>query len=162
MSSRRPLRFKSITDIPLDVDVLLAAHITVGRWSLAQICNHLTFTIEGSLDGFPLRTAPRIVQLTFGQLAIASMLLTGRIARNFPLPKRYCPAPELDLATEAARLAAAVDRYTRHAGPLAPHPFIGRMSRRRYDRYHCIHCAHHLSFAVPLPASSPIDTTASP
>ena len=32
---------------------------------------------------------------------------------------------------------------------MAMHPFFGAMTRPQWDHLHRIHCAHHLSFAVP-------------
>jgi hypothetical protein len=52
-----------------DVQRLLAGHRTVGRWSLAQICNHLAASITWSVEGFPDRPAPWLVRVTLGNLA---------------------------------------------------------------------------------------------
>jgi hypothetical protein len=41
MAERRELTFASLDDVMPDVERLLAGHVTVGRWTLGQILNHL-------------------------------------------------------------------------------------------------------------------------
>jgi nitrite reductase (NO-forming)/hydroxylamine reductase len=40
-------------------------------------------------------------------------------------------------------------RYLQHDGRLHAHPLFGNMPRETWDRVHCVHCAHHLSFVIP-------------
>src|SRR5689334_15134737 len=134
---RRVLSFGSVLEVPGDAASLVGGHRTLGRWSMGQICNHLAATLTWSMDGFPARQAPWVVCATFGKLAISRMSRTGRIPEGFPLPKKHAPGEALDAAEEAGRLAAAVARFAGHSGAFAPHPFIGRMTRERYERYHC-------------------------
>jgi hypothetical protein len=35
------------------------------------------------------------------------------------------------------------------SGRFDEHPLLGRLSPSQWERFHCLHCAHHLSFAVP-------------
>ncbi|HZZ44504.1 MAG TPA: DUF1569 domain-containing protein [Tepidisphaeraceae bacterium] len=149
-SLRRPLTFSSLSDIPPDIARLLPDHTTVGQWSLAQILSHLTFTLTSSLDGFPGLSLPRPLQLTLGRYALARLLRKNRIPERFPLPRRFQPAPHLDLPTESSRFSSTLARYLSHTTPLAPHPLFGPIPRPNYDRYHAIHIAHHLSFAIPM------------
>jgi hypothetical protein len=149
---RRQLRFDSLDDVPPDVDRLLLGHRTLGRWSLAQICNHLAAAIDCTIDGFPDDVVPSIVRKTLGAPLLAVVLATGRITEGAPLPARYRPVPDLDPANEADRLRRAIARFHAAPEPLAPHPLFGRMSHDRWRRYHCIHCAHHLSFVNPVTA----------
>jgi hypothetical protein len=65
------------------------------------------------------------------------------------LPKEFLPRPGLDARAEAEALRAALRLYAAHAGPVAEHPFFGRISRDEWTRLHCIHWAHHLSFVHP-------------
>jgi hypothetical protein len=156
---RRQLSFTSVGDVPPDVDRLLRdGHLTVGRWTLAQICAHLSDTLEWSLDGFPARQLPWVARATFGKLAKWNMFRTGRIPENFPLPKRISPPSELLLDEQVARLNRAVARFQSHQADHAPHPFIGPMSHADFERYHCIHAAHHLSFAIPTNLADPPPT----
>lgn len=65
------------------------------------------------------------------------------------MPKKYEPKPAMDARTETQSLRAALGRYTAHASPLADLPIRGTVSQAVWDPFHFIHCAHHLSFAVP-------------
>ena len=64
------------------------------------------------------------------------------------LPKRFEPKPGGDARAEAEALRAAVRRFDTHAGPVADHPLAGKMTKEGWERFHRIHCAHHLSFAL--------------
>jgi hypothetical protein len=146
---RRQLDFQAIDEIVADVDHLLKGHRTVGRWSLAQILNHCGSAGRWCIDGFPVKTAPWVVRTFLGPFARRSMLVRRRIPEGFPLPRRYQPLPDLDLSAEAASFRAALERVKGHEGTFAAHPFAGTMTRDEWVQYHCVHCAHHLSFAVP-------------
>lgn len=34
-------------------------------------------------------------------------------------------------------------------GPFVNHPVLGALTKDEWTQFHCMHCAHHLSFAVP-------------
>lgn len=65
------------------------------------------------------------------------------------MPKKYAPKPGTDARAEAESLCTALRRFAAHDGPLAEHPIRGFVSRAVWEQFHCIHCAHHLSFALP-------------
>jgi hypothetical protein len=153
MPGRRPLRFARLDEVTPDVEGLLRGHVTVGRWSLGQMCNHLALCIRLSMDGFPT-TAPWIVRKTVGVAFRQLMFRTGRIAEGVKVPRVYMPTPGLDASSESEALREQIARFRSFAGPLAAHPMFGRMTPEQWERFHCIHCAHHLSFAVPAGAAS--------
>ena len=148
-TGRRPLQFATLAEVMPDVDRLLQGHRTVGRWSLAQICNHLAQTLIYSIEGFPDR-APWLLRRTFGAFAKRHVLATGVIREGGKLPERYLPRPGLDDRAEAEALRGALHLYSAHPGPLADHPLFGPLDRAEWTRIHCVHSAHHLSFAHPL------------
>ena len=146
---RRRLRFATLRDVPPDVDRLVAqGHRTVGRWTLAQICNHLSSNIVHTIDGFPGPVAPWIVRQTLGRAVRGLMLTPGRIMEGAPIPKNYRPAPTLDATAEVTALRAAIERFCSSQIECKPHPFLGWMSYKEWERFHCIHCGHHLSFVL--------------
>jgi hypothetical protein len=59
------------------------------------------------------------------------------------------PGAHLDDRAEAEALRGAVRYYQSYGAALPEHPFFGPMSRLDWDRFHCVHCAHHLSFLHP-------------
>jgi hypothetical protein len=148
MTARRPLRFSTLDEVMPEVERLLRGHTTVGRWSLGQICNHLTSTIVGSIDGFPVH-APWLVRKTIGAVVKRRLLATGQMREGVKLPEKFHPQPGLDDRAEAEALRAAIHLYSAHTGDMAFHPMFGVLGRDEWTRLHCIHCAHHLSFARP-------------
>ena len=49
-SGRRTLRFNSLDEVMPDVERLLEGHSTVGNWSLAQICRHVSTVMRRVVD----------------------------------------------------------------------------------------------------------------
>ena len=146
---RRAVRYASVEEILPDVDRLAAGHITVGHWSLAQICNHLAFAFDASVDGFPTRPLPALLRATAGRLILWRMLKVERIIEGAWLPKSLRPADRLDEAREIDALRKAAARFVADPAPKGVHPFFGPLDRDRWHQYHRVHCAHHLSFVVP-------------
>jgi hypothetical protein len=145
---RRPLAFARLDEVMPDVDRLLAGYTAVGKWTLGQACNHLANALVYTVEGFPGRM-PWVLRKTIGPLIVRSMFKTGSIREGIKVPEEVLPKPGLDDRAEAEALRAAVRLFLAHAGPLAPHPIVDRMSRDDWERFHCIHCAHHLSFLSP-------------
>jgi hypothetical protein len=157
MSQRRELSFARLDDVLPEVERLLAGHTTVGNWSLGQILSHLAAVIEVSVEGGAAVTSPEIAALLAdeeGRRRVAvfrqRLLEKGRIAEGAPIPsERLVPVAESDAATEAQRFREAVARFCSAAGPLPNHPALGPMTRSEWERFHCVHCAHHLGFVLP-------------
>ena len=149
-ASRRPLVFRSIDRVMPEVDVLLLGHETTGRWTLAQICNHLTRTIVGTVDGFPPGVrATWVVRALLGPIVLRRVLKTGRMAAGIPAPKAIVPPSDLDPRAEAEALRAAINILAGYSGPPLPHPFAGRITADDARLLTAIHAAHHLSFVRP-------------
>ena len=51
MPEGRNLSFAALDDVTPDVERLRGGHVTAGRWSLAQICNHPATNLRFSMDG---------------------------------------------------------------------------------------------------------------
>ena len=148
--SRRPLTFASLDEVMPDVERLLRGHTTVGSWSLGQICSHLAQALHFTIDGFPAEARlPWIIRKTIGRFLLWRILRTGRFVEGMRMPVKYEPVPGSDARTEAESLRAALRRFAAHTGPLAEQPLYGPVSRAVWERFHCIHCAHHLRFALP-------------
>ncbi len=148
--ARRPLTFASLDEVMPDVDRLLRGHATVGNWSLGQICSHLAQAIRFTLDGFPPEARlPWVVRKTIGRFILWRILRTGRFTEGMRMPRRWEPKPGTDARGEAESLRSALRRFAEHTGPLAEQPLYGPISRADWERFHCIHCAHHLRFALP-------------
>jgi hypothetical protein len=147
-ATRRPLSFASLDEVMPDVDRLLGGYSAVGNWSLGQICNHLGNAVRFSIEGFGFK-APWLMRQTLGRVIKGQVLRTGSMREQIKVPEKFLPKPGLDDRAEAEALRAAVRLFAAHTGPLADHPIFGPMTRAEWVRLHCVHCAHHLSFALP-------------
>ncbi len=146
MAERRELTFASLDDVMPEVERLLAGHVTVGRWSLAQICQHLATGIRLTLDA-PLRPFEPTHET---DLVRHRFLQQGKFPEGMEAPiPALRPPSGLDAATEAEALREVIGRFASAAGPFPAHPHLGRMTRDQWIRFHCLHCAHHLGFVVP-------------
>jgi hypothetical protein len=145
MGERRPLAFSSLDDVMPDVERLLAGHVAVGRWSLGQICRHLTSTFQWLAEGGPDSASPPVPEA-----ARQKVFRSGSFREGLPVPHPSLePPPGLDDRTEADALRDAISRFTAAADLPPAHPILGPLTRDEWARFHCIHCAHHLSFVRP-------------
>jgi hypothetical protein len=145
---RRQLRFESLDQVIPDVARLLRGHVTVGRWSLGQMLHHLELAIRLPMERVPFKF-PWAVRRLFGPVALRLALWLQFMPRGVRVKAAYLPPPGLDAEDEAERLANAIERFASFEGPFDEHPLLGRLTRSDWQRFHCLHCAHHLSFAIP-------------
>jgi len=155
MAGRRELSFAGLDEVMPDVERLLAGHATVGQWSLGQICNHLAtafhLLMDGRSDSVPVTSTEEdrasILRMRFFR---GNRFPEGKTA---PVPA-LVPNAGLDDREEADTLRRAIDRFSAATGPFPAHPFLGPMTKDEWVRFHCIHAAHHLGFAVPREGES--------
>jgi hypothetical protein len=160
--ARRRLDLLTLNDIRSEVQRLQSGAQMAGNWTLAQIFNHLEMAFRFSLDGFERSTVvSELVRLTIGRLFRYMMLERRYIPTGAPLPKHLQPPLGTPALEEAQRLLAAIDRFERTPNEHIVHPILGRFTREQWIVYHCVHCAHHLSFAIPLPAAEAVGTPGS-
>jgi hypothetical protein len=146
---RRALRFESLDDVMPDVERLLEGHTTVGNWTLAQICRHLA-TVARRVVDLPAST-PVDASQWVGEEKKREVFASGLLPEGIPGPPEIMPGEGLDAHEEAEGLRRALDHFRASPGPVIPHRVFGPLSRDEWHRLQCIHCAHHLSFAVPAP-----------
>ena len=145
---RRVLHFDNLSQVLDDVCKMHAcAHRSAGHWTLAQVYKHLANTFHGSIDGL-LLGGHRLRRLLFGRRILAWTLKHG-IPPGVTLDPRLNPPADCDFDTSFVELERSVAKYSAYRGRLKPHPVFGRLNRASWDRLHCFHCAHHLSFIVP-------------
>ncbi len=144
---RRTLRYQSLDEVMPDVERLLVGHTTVGNWSLAQICRHLATVMRRVVD-LPAST-PHDPSLWVGEERKREVFESGRLPESLPAPPQVVPTETLDERAEAEGLRAVIAHYKASNGPVIPHRIFGPLTKAEWDRIQCIHCAHHLSFAVP-------------
>ena len=104
--------------------------------------------ITGSVDGYP-GAAPWILRRTIVPPDRPTHPPGPPPPEGVRLPKRFHPVPGVDSRAEAESLRTAIARFAAHAGPRPEHPLGGFITHDDWSRFHAIHAAHHLSFAVP-------------
>src|SRR4051812_4373633 len=144
---RRTLRFSNLDEVMPDVERLLEGHATVGNWSLAQICRHLS-TVARRVVDLPAST-PSDPSKWVGEEQKRQVLDSGVLPEGLPGPPEIIPTETLGDREEAEGLRQAIAHYRASSGPVIPHRIFGPLTRDEWDRLQLIHLAHHLSFAVP-------------
>lgn len=144
---RRTLQFANLDEVMPEVETLLKGHRTVGNWSLAQILNHLAVVMLRVVD-LPAST-PRDLTQEVGEERKRQVLESGMLPESLPAPPLLLPGDSLDVHEEVERLRQTIAHYKASGGPQAPHRLFGPLTKDEWNRLQCIHCAHHLSFAVP-------------
>jgi hypothetical protein len=146
MAERRSLEFTSLDGVMAEVERLLAGHYTVGEWSLGQICHHLATATRLTLDA-PIRQR----QTTPEQDAARRELFqSGKFPDGMKAPiAALVPPPDCDARAEADALRVEIQRFLDTDRPLPAHPRLGPLTKDEWARFHCMHCAHHLGYAVP-------------
>ena len=131
-----------------------AAH--PGRWTIAQILEHLMLAFTGNTNAFEKALAS-------GELRARPPKLTQRVGRLLVVDLGYFPkakAPEMtipsgrvppDQIVEAVRSALetldrTVDRVAERFGTealVANHPYFGGMTVAQWRKFHWRHAVHH-------------------
>lgn len=136
-----------------EVDRLREGHRTVGSWSLGQICQHLATVMRRVVDlpaSTPVDPSQRLPEERKQQV-----FRTGQLPEGLPAPPELLPDPAVTEEDGAEALRSAIAHFNASAtGPVVPHRLFGPLSKDEWHRLQCIHCAHHLGFALPDPDST--------
>ena len=146
---RRILTFSNLDEVMPDVERLLHGYTTVGNWSLAQICRHLSIVMRRVVD-LPAST-PHDPSQWVGEEQKQKVLESGMLTEGLPGPPEIMPTDTRSDREEADGLRLAIAHYKASSGPVIPHRLFGPLTKAEWDRLQLIHVAHHLSFAVPTP-----------
>lgn len=145
----RQLEFKDFTQVLAEVDQLHQhGWNKQGQWDLAQVCDHLAYFVEGSLDGHSYHV-PWLLKVLFGRLVLGRILKHRRMKQGAPTPQKPLPAAGGDEAAAVARLQRALTRLQNHQGELHDSPFFGHLTPEQWRDLHLIHCGHHLGYLTP-------------
>ncbi len=148
-ANRRALDLPDLDAIVPEARRLMEARYEkAGQWDLSQICQHLAGAIHGSIDGgVPSASLPvRVIARFFIKDALFK---SRKIRAGVPAPQAIEHFPSCDENAAIDRLAKAIDRLKQHHGPLATHPYFGKLSGDEWCQFHAIHASHHLGFLVP-------------
>ena len=145
---RRKLEFSDLSEVTVELSRLAGGCRTLRRWSFGQIGRHLAQSFNGSIDGLDL-SRHRLKRFFFRRALLAYTLRYG-IPEQYTVDPGIEPSEPVDDDVGIDELGLAIKRYQAHTGKLQAHPLFGNMSRGHWDRIHCVHCAHHLSFVISV------------
>ncbi len=113
-------------------------------WPMPAVLAHLAQSIEMSMDGFPQPNSA-LFQSTVGAAAFAVFRWRGSMNHSLtePIPGAAALPGPGDWKPAAARLRAAIARFSTHQGPLKPHFAYGALSRSDFALAHVMHIANH-------------------
>jgi Protein of unknown function (DUF1569) len=134
-----------------------------GKWSTAQILEHLFLTYTGTAKGCqrcleagkPLADSPTLRQ----RLRVAFVVHARYMPRGHQAPERSRPkgTPSEIVVAEIGAKIAAMDELiaqceARHGKrvPLMNHPVLGPMTGPQWRGFHCVHGNHHVKQILGL------------
>lgn len=125
-----------------------------GQWTLSQILDHLNLSLQMTLTGADF-SFPFFLRPVF-RLMFASTLRAGKPSKlRGKAPKEIQPSANPDEDESAARFYELCDTLMKRDTVFVPtYPMLGRLNREQWLLMQQWHCAHHLSFAVPIESKS--------
>ncbi len=149
MAARREITITSLHEVMPEIDRMLEnGYDRCGNWALGDVCNHLTQSVQNSVEGFGFK-ASWFLRMTLAKVAKRQIFATGKMRAGISVPQLNPKGTNLDDRAEAEALRAAIAYYLTTPSPRAEHPFFGKMTSEDWDRLHAIHSGHHLSFLIP-------------
>lgn len=148
---RRPLDFKNTDEVRQEVQRLLnGGYRKAGNWDLAQMCDHLTAVMEGSIDGFRFGDWSWLWRRVLGPVAIRYVLWSRKMMQGLECPDpSFCPSGKTPADESVRRFLEVLKRVDEHTGAFKPHPALGKIDGDEWRQIHLIHAAHHFSFLIP-------------
>ena len=151
---RRKLDLQSADEVRLEIERLRRnGYRQTAKWNLTQICQHLTATMNGGLDGFGFRL-PWILRATVIKWGFLWALRRRRLSGGFPTFRVLQPEHQsVDDDDEIIDTFLAVcQKVEEFQGPIVDYPLLDNLDVDPWREFMWIHAAHHLSFLEPADA----------
>ena len=149
---RRELKFQNLDEVVADAERLAAGETRVtGNHSFGQILTHLALSQDVSTGKATAPPPPffmRLMMPLMRRMVINSKPLKPGIKLPAKGESFFWPDQEITVAEALQHLKDSTEHYRNH-GPLAVHPFFGKLSTAEADELNCRHAALHLSFVHP-------------
>ncbi|MEM7454229.1 MAG: DUF1569 domain-containing protein [Planctomycetota bacterium] len=151
MSKRRlDLRYETLGAASREVRSSMEhGYELAGNWSLAQILDHLTLTMNMCMERPDFKF--NIFVRTFAQMLFPRFIRKGTpVSLRASAPPPLAPREGLDLDEATARFHAVIEKLEDESTEFQPfHPLLGNLDRDGWLEMQRWHNAHHLSFMVP-------------
>jgi hypothetical protein len=140
-----------------------AAPIAPGKWSPAQIVEHVAISTEVALKAIKgdktVGSFPRLFRAVPRAMVFNPTLKKGAFPKGMKGPAIFAPSKEhVSLDASAARIERAVANLEAHVRDLAKagkdafdHGFFGRLKVADYVRFNGLHTNHHEKQLPPQP-----------
>ena len=117
---------------------------TTGAWPMGAVLEHLSQSIEMSMDGFP-QPRSALFQNTAGNAAFAFFKWRGCMSHGLaePIPGAPALGAGADWKPAAKRLRTAIQRFASYNGTLKPHFAYGALTKSEFVLAHQMHIANH-------------------
>jgi hypothetical protein len=154
--TREKLRFENFDQVIDRLELLKSSGYTqLGKWTLAQNCEHLRDWLVFLMDGYPKPKFPgnivmAILRRTVGSGMLRKTLQTESMPDNTPTLKQTVhKGNQFDDASSVERLKDTLLRFKSFKGTYHPSPLFGQLDGPSGMKLQLVHCAHHLSFLKP-------------
>ena len=154
MAHREPLRFENLEEAISYIDSLLEhGYEQVGKWNLAQCCEHLNHWITFPMDGFPnpgplMGVVLWLMKSTVGKSMLKSILHNGFKEGTPTMPMTVAGSDVADDQAKFEQLKMSINKFNKFDGPIQASPLFGEMSKDIAIQLQLRHFEHHLSFLV--------------
>ncbi|QDV33403.1 DUF1569 domain-containing protein [Tautonia plasticadhaerens] len=147
---RRSLDFRDADAVIAEIRRLQGGGYTMlGKWTLTQMCEHLTSTFRVGLDGVD-RRLPWLFRKLVGEPMARHVTRTRRMISGVPAPREVVPTapggPDDPALIDAC--IATIERARDATSLPRPHP-MADLTVAQWKELNWVHCAHHLGFLVP-------------
>lgn len=149
-SMKRTLDFHSGDEVIVEIQRLRRDGYTKTKnWNLTQICEHLTATMAGGMDGFGFRL-PWIMRATVINWIFRRMLRTRKMSSG-PTMTALKPKTETGPDDDAIidTCIATIEQAKTFDGSLEDYPFLDGLEVEDWQQFMWMHAGHHLGFLDP-------------
>jgi hypothetical protein len=149
-ANKRRLEFQTGDEVVADIQRLLSGGYTrTKNWNLTQICEHLTATMVGEMEGLGFRL-PWVLRATAGKLFTNWILRTRKMPGVPTLPSlQPKSASDVEDETIIQNCVTAIRQSESFTGSLDDYPFVDNLLHDQWRQFMWIHASHHLGFLVP-------------
>lgn len=146
---QRVLQLTSFDQVRQEVERLhQQGYERAGNWDLAQVLNHFSFFLKGSLDGYTFKV-PWIIKVLLGKSVKNRILREQRMKSGVFTPQKPLPPPNADESQAVSEFLELLARFDQHQGEYRESPFFGKLTRDECRQLNLIHCNHHLGYLIP-------------
>ncbi len=147
---KRELDFHTGDEVAAEIERLRRqGYSRTKNWNLTQICEHLTYTMRGGIEGFGFRL-PWILRATIIKWIFRRILRTRKMSSG-PTIKRLKPNTQLGADDDAIidQCIEVIGQAEQYDGSFDDYPFLDNLKADEWRQFMWLHAAHHLGFLIP-------------